>query len=134
MKLIIECAYRLLFNGKIACSVVQHGTSSLRIFNPSDASSDVMDLPYCSISSIQSHNNKLFFIASSSTESTRIIGLTLEDNSLEIVKETKKVPLTEENISIPEPITYSTSDNKETYALFYKPKNNKYQVILKYWA
>lgn len=120
--------YHILHDGRIACSVVQKGISSLWIFDPSDSSFNEMDLPYCSIISINSYKNNLFFIASSSNETTRIVNYSLEDNSLEAVKTCGTTPLTQENIAIPKPISYPTSDNQEAHALFYEPKNNKYQV------
>jgi len=118
--------YHLLHDGKIACSVVQKGTSSLGIIDPSTGSFEILDLPFCSFGSISSFKNKLFFIASSLNESTQIMSLSLEDNILEIIKAGKVIPLSHENISIPKSISYPTSDNKEAHALFYEPNNQKY--------
>ena len=42
------------------------------------------------------------------------------------IKESSKLEIDSEEISIPEEITFTTTENATAYGYFYKPKNKKY--------
>ncbi len=104
----------------IICSFFKEGKNRLFYF---DGELKDLSLPYRSFSQIRVDGNKVAFIAGASDKPSAIV--LLENEQLNIVKENMQ-KIEADYVSVPEHITYP-SENRESHAYLYLPKNKEYK-------
>ena len=67
------------------------------------------------------------YIGASPVSNSEIVSLDLEKKEIKTIKESSKLEIDSEEISTPQEISFSTTENAKAYGYFYKPKNKKYQ-------
>ncbi len=81
------------------------------------------DIPYSDISYLTPAGDSSYFIGASPTRQPEIVRTELESGSIEVIKSSSSVEVDSEYISVPEPISFPTTDDGTAHAYHYRPKN-----------
>ena len=84
------------------------------------------ELPYSDISALKSNTDYVYLIGASPTKQPEIARLDLKSLKVETLKRSSTVELDPEYISVPEPISFPTTESGTAHAFFYAPKNADY--------
>lgn len=82
-----------------------------------------VEVPYSDISSLTAAGDAVYFIGASPTTSSEIVRLNVESGTSEVIKRSSTVDVDEAYISVPEPITFPTTDSGTAHAFYYAPKS-----------
>ena len=82
---------------------------------------------HTSINDLTHHKNKALYIGASPVSNSEIVSYDLMKKNEETIKESNPVKIDIEEISIPEEISFPTTQNAIAYGYFYKPKNKNFQ-------
>ncbi|MEC7837227.1 MAG: S9 family peptidase [Chloroflexota bacterium] len=99
----------------------------IRKINLSGQIIEEIEVLHTSIGGLSFIDNKALYIGASPVSNSEIVSLDLEKKEIKTIKESSKLEIDSEEISIPEEITFTTTENATAYGYFYKPKNKKYQ-------
>ena len=99
----------------------------IRKINISGEIVEEIEILHTSIGSLSFFDNKALYIGASPVSKSEIVSLDLEKKEIKTIKESSKLEIDSEEISIPEEITFTTTESATAYGYFYKPKNKKYQ-------
>jgi len=97
----------------------------LRIIKFNGEIIDELNIIHTSISDVSISENKVIYIGSSPLSNSEIIEFNLDKKSIEVIKESSKLIIDPEDLSVPEEINFESTNNENAYAYFYKPKNKK---------
>ena len=98
----------------------------IRKINISGKIIEEIEVLHTSISDLTYFNNKALYIGASPTSNSEVVSLDLEKKEHEIIKESNPLKIDIEEISIPEEISFPTTQNAIAYGYFYKPKNKNH--------
>jgi dipeptidyl aminopeptidase/acylaminoacyl peptidase len=119
--------YGFLSGGRIACIYSEDGLDQAAILNTSTGALETCSLPYTSYSDIRTDGDcGVFLIAASASVAPEIVALDVRDGSRRVVKSSTSLSFNAEDLSVPEPIQYPTGDGRKAHALYYPPRNSKY--------
>jgi|TARA_B110000263_G_scaffold241110_1_gene245001 dipeptidyl aminopeptidase/acylaminoacyl peptidase len=99
----------------------------IRKINISGEIIEEIEVLHTSIVGLTHHNNKALYIGASPVSNSEIVSYDLKKKNEEIIKESNPIKIDIEEISIPEEISFTTTQNAIAYGYFYKPKNKNYQ-------
>jgi len=99
----------------------------IRKLNFSGKIIEEIEILHTSIGDLTFYDNKALYIGASPVSNSEIVSLDLEKKEIKTIKESSKLEIDSEEISTPQEITFSTTENANAYGYFYKPKNKKYQ-------
>ncbi|MBI64139.1 MAG: peptidase [Chloroflexi bacterium] len=102
---------------------------SVRKFESTGKFLNKITIPHNSISYIVNYNHSVIYVGSSPNSLPEISKFSLIDSQIETIKSSNEIQLHEEDISYPKKIKFPTTNNEESYAFYYAPKNSKYQPI-----
>ena len=88
---------------------------------------DEIEVKHTSISDLSFCDGNAVYVGSSPTTNTEICSLNLNTKNLEIIKESNPIYIDDDEISVPEEISFDTTSNQIAYAYFYKPKNKNFE-------
>ena len=125
-----QSTYAFLQDGSIAACMIKEGEESLvRI---SGDKIIMLDVPLTYFDYFSSKGNILYFIGGGPYLGGSIYSVEISDHkaaeSLKLIKKNSTIELDKDNISVPEHISYPTSDGEIAHAFFYLPKNKKYRA------
>ena len=98
----------------------------IRKINISGEIIEEIEVLHTSIGGLTNHDNKALYIGASPHSNSEIVSYDLMKKNEETIKESNPVKIDIEEISIPEEISFPTTQNAIAYGYFYKPKNKKY--------
>ena len=99
----------------------------IRKINLSGQIIEEIEVLHTSIGGLSFIDNKALYIGASPVSNSEIVSLDLEKKEIKTIKESSKLEIDSEEISTPQEISFSTTENAKAYGYFYKPKNKKYQ-------
>lgn len=111
---------------RLICSYSQEGISYLASLNTQTGRLDPIELPYTELGGIHVAPGKVVFSAGSATEPSAIAQLNLATQQLEVLQRSSSLEIDPGYLSIPQPITFPTTDNQVAYGFFYPPQNKDY--------
>lgn len=124
-----QSGYSFLSSGNLICRTIAQGKANLVVVDPNKKECTSLDLPFTEYDSLQINgNDDIVFVGASPLTPPAIIKLNLESMEITILKPSTTIKISEEDLSIPQFISYPTSDGKIAYGYFYLPKNSKYEV------
>lgn len=82
-----------------------------------------IEVPYSDISYVTDSGDDVYFIGASPTKQAEVVRLDPATGATEVIKKSSTVEVDPAYISIPEPITFPTTENGTAHAYFYPPKN-----------
>ena len=86
-----------------------------------------IQVKHTSISDLSFCDGNAIYVGSSPTTNTEVCSLNLNTKNLNILKESNPNQIDNDEISIPEEISFDTTSNDIAYAYFYKPKNKNFE-------
>ena len=86
-----------------------------------------IQVKHTSISDLSFCDGNAIYVGSSPTTNTEVCSLNLNTKNLNILKESNPIQIDNDEISIPEAISFDTTSNDIAYAYFYKPKNKNFE-------
>ncbi|GAB5411913.1 MAG: S9 family peptidase [Chlamydiales bacterium] len=118
---------RLAFDNELLLTIyTQKGEDHLATFDLKTKKCVPVDLPFTSFSGLQKGAGCYTFIAAGPKNPAALYTYDLKE--LKLIRESKKNPLPENTLSLPQAITFPTYDGKEAYAFYYPPKNANYKA------
>lgn len=112
------------FNGGIVCIYSDDGINKL--WHYKDNVLKHIPLPYSVLSQLRVGDDHTYLQAGNPDKPTEIIAID-KDFKFKTIKKSGTLTFESEFISIPEHITYPTTDNRHAHAYFYPPKNKNHQ-------
>ncbi|MBE9541492.1 MAG: S9 family peptidase, partial [Proteobacteria bacterium] len=70
--------------------------------------------------------DRVFFIGANNKKTAAIYSLDIDSKNLDVLKRSSSIEMKGGDISLPEFITYSTKDEKQSHGFLYMPKNSRY--------
>ncbi|MFL2665489.1 MAG: alpha/beta hydrolase family protein [Dehalococcoidia bacterium] len=98
----------------------------IRILDFSGNIKEEIGIPYTHISYINVLGENLFFIGSSPSKNDELVKYNLQQKVTEVIKKSSNLNIDKSEFSIPEEIEFPTTQNSQSYAFYYPPKNSKY--------
>tara|TARA_B100000700_G_scaffold236820_1_gene262763 strand:+ start:1017 stop:2960 length:1944 start_codon:yes stop_codon:yes gene_type:complete len=92
---------------------------------------DEIQVNHTSISDLSFCDGSAIYMGSSPTTSTQLCRLDFSTSNVDILKESIKIQIDSEEISIAQEIMFDTTSNEIAYAYFYKPTNKNYEGLTK---
>jgi len=118
--------YAFFASGQIACAFARDGRSTLATLDPESGKLTEIDSPYSSFSSIRTAGNDIVLLGSSATHRSAVVRLNLESGQVTELKRSSETELDPDFVSIAEPITFPTENDREAHAFYYAPTNPDY--------
>ncbi len=118
--------YGFLSDGSIICAPITRGRRA-RLGIVKRGKFYPLDVPYTEISYLQCDADIASFIGAGYDKSREVVSLDVSDGKTKVIKQ--QVGITPEHgyISMPEAVTFPTSEGDESYAFFYPPTNAAYE-------
>ncbi|MBF2025155.1 MAG: S9 family peptidase, partial [Oscillatoriales cyanobacterium C42_A2020_001] len=111
---------------RLICTYSQEGIFYLASLNTQTKQLEPIELPYTELGGIHVVPGKVVFNAGSATEPGAIVQLNLVTQQLEVLRRSSSLEIDPGYLSIPQPITFPTTDNQVAYGFFYPPQNKDY--------
>ncbi len=110
----------------LICAYSQEGISHLARLNTQTKQLDPIELPYTELGGIQVASDKVVFNAGAATEPGAIVQLNLATQVFEVLRRSSNLEIDPGYLSVPQPITFPTTNNQVAYGFFYPPQNKDY--------
>lgn len=85
-----------------------------------------IEIPYSSISYLTEAGDSVYFIGASPTQQPEIVRLDLASGATDVIKKSSSVTVDLNYISVPEAITFPTTESAVAHAFYYAPKSADY--------
>jgi len=120
--------YDFTAEGKIICSFLEKGKERLAKLDPASGEAKVLDIPLEGFNFLDiEESGDLVFVGSSPDRITSVIRLNLDSLEMSVLKESSSIEVNKDDLSIPQPIEYSTSDGETSHAYFYFPTSSRFE-------
>jgi len=111
---------------RLICTYSQEGISYLASVDMQTGQLTPIDLPYTDIGGVQVGAGKVVFNAGSATEPGAIVQLDLATQHLTVLQRSSRLAIDPGYLSIPQPVTFPTTDNQVAYGFYYPPQNRDF--------
>ena len=111
---------------RLICTYSQEGIFYLASVDMPTGQLTAIDLPYTDIGGVQVATGKVVFNAGSATEPGAIVQLDLTTQNLTVLQRSSHLALASGYLSLPQPITFPTTDNQVAYGFYYPPQNKDF--------
>lgn len=111
---------------RLVCTYIKDGVSYLASLDTLTRRFETIDIPYTSITSLQSTPGYVVLLASSPDEATAIVRLELATKKIDVLRRSTEVTTEPGYLSVPQAIEFPTEHGLTAYALYYKPKNRDF--------
>ena len=111
---------------RLICTYMKDGISYLASLDTTTRRFETIDIPYTSITSLQSAPGYVVLLAGSPDETTAIVRLELATGKIDVLRRSTEVTIEPGYLSVPQAIEFPTEHGLTAYALYYKPKNRDF--------
>jgi dipeptidyl aminopeptidase/acylaminoacyl peptidase len=118
--------YDFVSSTHILCTYSQNSTWHLALLDTSTKKLTPIDNPFTDISDIRAGRGFAAFIAGSPARPFSVVRMDTSTGEFDTVKQAFEVTVDPGYFSIPEPITFPTTDGREAHAIYYPPRNKDY--------
>jgi dipeptidyl aminopeptidase/acylaminoacyl peptidase len=119
--------YDFLPDNRIIAKMVKDGADYLVEVDPKEKSLSLVESDLSNYSNIRTDDeDRVFFIGASNKKTAAIYSLDIDSKNLDVLKRSSSIEMKEGDISLPEFVTYSTRDGKQSHGFLYMPKNSRY--------
>lgn len=120
--------YGFLDSTTLICCYNKLGIWQLATINYQNGSVAELALPFVAISGIRALQGRAVFIGSTNNRAPELISLAGGLADYSVIKRSSENALSEADVSLPEAITFPTSNNDLAHGFYYAPVNKKYTV------
>lgn len=118
--------YAFASEDQIVCTYTQSGIWHLALVDTRSGSVEKVTSPYTEISDLQASPERAVFIAGSATGPTEVVQLDLATRKLTTLQSSSQLDLDPGYFSVPEQITFPTSDGQVAHGIYYPPTHPDY--------
>ncbi len=121
-----EHSITFLGDGRIACHYDRDGATHTAIVDPETGELVDLDLPLDALRwgpGIRAEGSTIVLTAGSATEPDQVIWLDFAARSIEVLRQSLRVPVEQGYLSVPEAIEFPTDGGLRAHAFFYPPTN-----------
>jgi dipeptidyl aminopeptidase/acylaminoacyl peptidase len=119
--------YDFLSDNRIIAKMVKDGVDYLVVVDPKKKSLSLVESDLSNCSTIRTDDaDRVIFIGASNKKAAAIYSLDMDSKNLDVLKRSSSIEMKSGDISLPEFITYSTKDDKQSHGFLYMPKNSRY--------
>jgi len=111
---------------RLICTYMKDGISYLASLDTTTRHFEAIDIPYTSITSLQSAPGYVVLLAGSPDEAMAIVRLELATGKIDVLRRSTDVAIEPGYLSVPQTIEFPTEHGLTAYALYYKPKNRDF--------
>jgi len=111
---------------RLICTYMKDGLSYLASLDTTTGRFETIDIPYTSITSLQSAPGYVVLLAGSPDEAMAIVRLELATGKIDVLRRSTDVAIEPGYLSVPQAIEFPTEHGLTAYALYYKPKNRDF--------
>jgi dipeptidyl aminopeptidase/acylaminoacyl peptidase len=90
----------------------------------------VIEVPYSDISSLKLAGESAYFIGAGPTQEPEIVHLDIASGKIDVIKKSSTVVVDPNYVSVPEPISFPTTEDATAHAYYYAPKNPEYTGVI----
>jgi dipeptidyl aminopeptidase/acylaminoacyl peptidase len=119
--------YDFLSDNRIIAKMAKDGADYLVVVDPKKKSLSLVENDLSNYSNIKTDGeDRVFFIGANNKKTAAIYSLDIDSKNLDVLKRSSSIEMKGGDISLPEFITYSTKDEKQSHGFLYMPKNSRY--------
>ncbi|MCK4397555.1 MAG: prolyl oligopeptidase family serine peptidase, partial [Methanophagales archaeon] len=119
--------YDFLSDNRIIAKMAKDGADYLVEVDPKKKSLSLVESDLSKCSNIRTDDeDRVIFIGASNKKAAAIYSLDIDSKNLDVLKRSSSIEMKRGDISMPEFITYSTKDEKQSHGFLYMPKNSRY--------
>lgn len=118
--------YAIVSSQHLICTYTESGKSHLANLDLETGKLATIVLPYSRSGNIQAANGQVFFGGSSPTQPGGILRVDLASHQWEVLRKESTLEIDQGYLSIPEAISFPTSDGQIAYGYFYPPRNQDF--------
>ncbi len=111
---------------QIVCSYTKDGSDYLATLETATGTLGTLEVPFTTISQVQSAGDRVLFIGASSTDTTSIVSLDLTVKRLEVLRRSREANVDAGYISSPRAVEFPTERGLTAHGNFYPPQNRDY--------
>ncbi len=115
--------YGFLNNAEIFCCYSQQGQWQLSTININNKTLRPILTTFTDIAGIKCHNNKGYFLAANATQASELF--CYDNQQLTSLAKSSNTQLAENELSLPQALTYATRDQEIAHAFYFAPKNSQ---------
>ena len=119
-------SYAFLSAEKLIYAYTQQGEWALALCDTVSGAWQKIDIPYTYLCYLQANRRLAVFVGGSPQEPLSVVRLDLNSGESEVLRRAIALPLHREELSVPQPITYPTSEQQEAHAFYYPPTNRRF--------
>lgn len=116
--------YDVLPSGDIVCAYSQNGLWQLAKIT--DGQMADIETGYTSISSVVAIGGDAVFLGASATESQVVVRCVTKTGNCTVLKRAASQEIGVADLSVPEPVTFDTTDGAQAYAFYYPPRSARF--------
>ncbi len=120
--------YAFLNADCLLCTFGEQGLTRLGLLDTQTLEMKLIDTPYSEVSGPQFLPGRAIFTASSTTEANAVVCLDLATYRIEVLRRASDLSIDRGYFSIPEPVTFPTTDGRTAYGFFYAPQNRDFEA------
>jgi dipeptidyl aminopeptidase/acylaminoacyl peptidase len=119
--------YAFTEDGSILLKGSREGEGLFRTFGLDGTAVAETSVPHSSIAEVNIIGGEVVYIGASATSAAEIVRASIADGSVTLLKSSSDIELDDAYLSIPEEITFPTTENGEAHAFYYPPTNPDYE-------
>lgn len=110
--------------GEIACVYRRDGVHHLALLDPATRALRDLDLGYSSFDPyLRASGSRLAFIAGGPRTPLQVATMDLSTGGVEVMRSAERLELDPDFLSVPEPVSFPTTEGRTAYAFYYPPSN-----------
>lgn len=114
--------HAFLPDGRIVCTYRSRGLHHLAVLDPANREMLDLDLPYAFIDEYVSvSGQRLVFIGGGPTTPPEVVSVDFSSRAVEVLRASDALELDPASMSVPEPISFPTTEGETAYAHYYPP-------------
>ena len=111
---------------QIVCTYTKDGSDYLAMLDTATGALGTIEVPFTTISQVQTAGDRVLFIGASSTDTTSIVSLELTTKRFEVLQRSREATVDAGYISAPRAIEFPTEGGLIAHGNFYPPQNQDY--------
>jgi len=111
---------------QIVCTYTKDGSDYLAMLDTATGALGTIEVPFTTISQVQTAGDRVLFIGASSTDTTSIVSLELTTKRFEVLQRSREATVDAGYISAPRAIEFPTEGGRTAHGHFYPPRNRDY--------